>query len=643
MRSLKKINKSFKKLLSTRKDVEIPAFLGNLAGTVKADNDSNVYVVLFNGEVVTVRNVRVPNVSRLPVVIGYDSNNPTLLQVIRARNTFVNPIYPDVPEHSAATHQWPNPDVLWVRGEQIMPGLAIPSGLTVEFVGFVYYLSGWYLLENQTIDLSGEVPASGANYVLVEVDNAGAITFNAGASVASREVLTHDDIPTPTANKMPLFAVKMYVGQTEILKSLLQSDIVDLRWSNWSAGGIADAPSDSVYYGRRNGVWTNLKTYFDTLYALLLVSTASNDFQVGNGSGGWIKKTLAETITILRTSLDSIFAPIAKGVTNGDSHDHNGGDGAQIAHGNLSSIGTNTHGQIDTHIANTSNPHSTTAAQAGAIPNDGWVTDANTWTFKNRTQAYTNDPAAGSSITLNMVSTTDFVVGSDVTVSSSAGSENTYVTAVVANTSIIVNRLLLNHTTTSPLVTLLDVFTINADVTATIKKGAKLQFTQTTVKYGTVYSSINSGGTTTIVMIHNTDYALVNAAISSTYYSYIELPNAWPEWFNFNGEPIGFSTYPPTVITKFRCIGKTMLINSSYSGAAVSNATTFTSSAPTICAATISTINLFTRDNSVSSLAVARSYIIGATRTIDHKTDMNAGAWTAANNKLVNIFFIMEY
>ena len=37
----------------------------------------------------------------------------------------------------------------------------------------------------------------------------------------------------------------------------------------------------------------------------------------------------------------------AKGVTNGNSHDHNGGDGAQISHGNLSGAGSNTHAQID--------------------------------------------------------------------------------------------------------------------------------------------------------------------------------------------------------------------------------------------------------------------------------------------------------
>ena len=62
------------------------------------------------------------------------------------------------------------------------------------------------------------------------------------------------------------------------------------------------------------------------------------------------------------------YAPAAQGVTNGDGHDHSGGDGGQIAHTALSGIGTNTHAQIDTHIGNTANPHGVTAAQAGAIP-----------------------------------------------------------------------------------------------------------------------------------------------------------------------------------------------------------------------------------------------------------------------------------
>jgi len=38
-------------------------------------------------------------------------------------------------------------------------------------------------------------------------------------------------------------------------------------------------------------------------------------------------------------------------VTGGNSHDHNGGDGAQISHANLSNIGTNSHSTIDSFIS----------------------------------------------------------------------------------------------------------------------------------------------------------------------------------------------------------------------------------------------------------------------------------------------------
>ncbi|MBA7576184.1 hypothetical protein ES708_18021 [subsurface metagenome] len=46
---------------------------------------------------------------------------------------------------------------------------------------------------------------------------------------------------------------------------------------------------------------------------------------------------------------DATYAPAAEGVTNGDSHDHTGGAGAQIDHTDLSSIGANTHAAIDGH------------------------------------------------------------------------------------------------------------------------------------------------------------------------------------------------------------------------------------------------------------------------------------------------------
>jgi len=92
-----------------------------------------------------------------------------------------------------------------------------------------------------------------------------------------------------------------------------------------------------------------------TPYAKHSLATAINDFLVASGAGAFVKKTLAEVKTILGLGSaayteSSDYAIAAKGVTNGDSHDHNGGDGAQINHASLSNIGTNSHAQIDAHI-----------------------------------------------------------------------------------------------------------------------------------------------------------------------------------------------------------------------------------------------------------------------------------------------------
>lgn len=96
-------------------------------------------------------------------------------------------------------------------------------------------------------------------------------------------------------------------------------------------------------------------------------------------------------------------------VTGGNSHDHNGGDGAQIDHTTLSNIGTNTHAQIDTHIASTSNPHSVTAAQVGAIPDSGWEPVSQTWTY-----AAADDPVYQIYVSGDVTANADYKLGNKV-------------------------------------------------------------------------------------------------------------------------------------------------------------------------------------------------------------------------------------
>lgn len=284
-------------------------------------------------------------------------------------------------------------------------------------------------------------------------------------------------------------------------------------------------------------------------------------------------------------------------------------------------------------------PHTHASVSASS---DGWTSDTNTWTFKNRTQAFTNDPIAGSDIVLNLANTTDFVVGSDIEVTSSAGTERTHIKSVVANTSITVNQLTLNHTTTSRLITLLDSFTINADVTANIRKGTYLKFTNSTLKYGNVYTSTWDGSNTTIVLITNTDYLLTNNAISGTYYSNTPYPSGFPIFFNYDVEPKGWSTVPTTsVVYKFKTLATIMDIFIQQPGVAdstESNATTLSLSSPCLIINAGGTTNIQTVNNDVLLTVAARTRVgvSGAgNKIIDCFTDMGAGAWTNVNTKKV--------
>ncbi len=91
---------------------------------------------------------------------------------------------------------------------------------------------------------------------------------------------------------------------------------------------------------------------------------------------------VGNTLKLVNNQLDISAATSGLLVTNGDDHNHSGGDGGQIAHTALSGIGTNTHAQLDTelaasvaHRANVSNPHSVDKTDVGlsAVTNDAQV------------------------------------------------------------------------------------------------------------------------------------------------------------------------------------------------------------------------------------------------------------------------------
>lgn len=74
-----------------------------------------------------------------------------------------------------------------------------------------------------------------------------------------------------------------------------------------------------------------------TLSSIEQIKTDIIGMLKGDGSG------------IVQAKEDVDYAPAAKGVTNGDTHDHVGGDGAQIDHGGLAGLTDDDHTQYIKH------------------------------------------------------------------------------------------------------------------------------------------------------------------------------------------------------------------------------------------------------------------------------------------------------
>ncbi len=73
---------------------------------------------------------------------------------------------------------------------------------------------------------------------------------------------------------------------------------------------------------------------------------ATKDKHLSNAQGKvWQDHSALTSNTHHGLDHDATYAPIAKGVTNGDSHDHSGGDGGQIDHGGTAGLGDDDHSQ----------------------------------------------------------------------------------------------------------------------------------------------------------------------------------------------------------------------------------------------------------------------------------------------------------
>ena len=362
------------------------------------DRQGYVYVRLRDNqnEVIQAFNNKVAASYDLPVIVVREGSRYVVQQFNSQRylNNAQNSA-PFLPNHGTQ-HSFPRgggADITWIYPQQFMPALVYPSTTTGTYVNIDRY--PLYTPDNRWIYAGGTgtqnilqyLPTTGSSslMVLVYMD---AYTGNPGILVGSGTYFPanisgsiYQYIPSPSVNQIPLAGVLLNTGTTTIR----WDNIYDVRqWvhatpTGTSSGGGGGGIDTIGFVGQNKGAYLATGTILNVNGNRITMSVSGTVFNLTNspdpydnigiyGMSGTTGIATGTTLVVrnylglsstgtflyLNPSIGTGTFQLAsgdRGVTNGDSHDHNGGDGGTIAHTSLSSIGTNTHAQIDTHIA----------------------------------------------------------------------------------------------------------------------------------------------------------------------------------------------------------------------------------------------------------------------------------------------------
>lgn len=184
-------------------------------------------------------------------------------------------------------------------------------------------------------------------------------------------------------------------------------------------------------------------------------------------------------------------------------------------------------------------------------------------------------------------------------------------------------------------------FTIAGDFTSIYTKGTKIRYKDGgSFEYGIVASSSYAAPNTTVNLVPNNDYAMAAATITETYYSYVDTPYGFPDWFAYTPTHTGFSA-DPTVSARFTVKGKTVILKYDVSGAGTSNATGYTVSAPITSANTNSIFVPGYGVDNVTETAVLVKLAANSSTINIYKGTSASGTWTNSGNKYA--YFVISY
>lgn len=187
-------------------------------------------------------------------------------------------------------------------------------------------------------------------------------------------------------------------------------------------------------------------------------------------------------------------------------------------------------------------------------------------------------------------------------------------------------------------------FTVDGTRLLEFRQGTKVRFKQGgSYKYGVV-GDASGAGTTTVELILNTDFTMVSGTVTDTWFSYIENPYLWPDWFSWSPTFTGFSSPPTTLVHRWRARNREILLMWKHGADGTSNDAVFTISLPvaaeSIANATWGASHSY-RDAGVGAANLGLAVINSAQSIVTLFTATATGVWTNTLGKRSTSGFII--
>lgn len=256
------VNKKFQQ--KQNRITALPGRLGNGNGVLNVPGLQNWVYVRIASTVTPVYNNRVLPENDLLVMVGYDSTQPDLFQVLSTRTAQPGGAYGGAfsGPPPAIRYQWMAPgggqDPLWVELRQFMHlRIGAKGGMLLQiYRGIIWTGTGFALVDTQNINLSEYIPTTTGNaaLVLITISDSGAVVATKGSEFVLANMTTPAQVlaqipAVPTGTRHILGYVRVWTGQTAIQEARTNTDIADLRFSGWGGSSEITTIADHDHSG----------------------------------------------------------------------------------------------------------------------------------------------------------------------------------------------------------------------------------------------------------------------------------------------------------------------------------------------------------------------------------------------------------